>query len=223
MRWVMADKIGKVRRRKLPDGSERYYLDFRPHGQVFSIPDPGGVQSIPLRDRRMAERLLETIRAVILDGKTLDRALAPYLARTSPQTLIPTKVAHWLETMRAAEEAADLSPTYLRELVRYARSGREFSFWSGRSIYGISSGDLMDWNLWLAKRRLSPKTRQNVLGAFGHSCAGSRSAAISRDCPASPRSGFLSTHPRSLPSNFKRACWKRFRSSGAGPSSPPRG
>jgi len=68
--------------------------------------------------------------------------------------------------MRAAEKAADLSPTYLRELVRYARSGREFSFWTGRSIYGISAGDLMDWNLWLAKRGLSPKTRQNVLGAF---------------------------------------------------------
>ena len=101
-----------------------------------------------------------------MDGETIERALAPYLARVSPETLVSAKMALWLDGRQADVRAGDLSPTYLRELMRYARAGGEFSFWDGRPIYGIETGDLIDWNRWLAKRGLSPKTRHNVLGAF---------------------------------------------------------
>ncbi len=77
----------------------------------------------------------------------------------------------WVEVKRREAEAGDRSPTYVRELERFAKPEGYFSWWAGRSIHEIDYGMLEDWSLWLADRGLSPKTRRNVLGAF-HSFLG---------------------------------------------------
>jgi len=62
--------------------------------------------------------------------------------------------------------AGSRSPTYLRELERYAKRGGHFDWWRGRALAEIRYAALEDWSSWLAARRLGPKTRRNVLGAF---------------------------------------------------------
>ena len=46
--------------------------------------------------------------------------------------------------------AGDRSPTHLREIERYAKPGREFSWWAGISIHEVTYGQLEDWSLWMA-------------------------------------------------------------------------
>ena len=77
-----------------------------------------------------------------------------------------SRLSRWIELKRQQVAAGDLSPTYLRELDRYARPNGCFQFVSPLSIHEISYGCLEDWVQWLAARGLSGKTRRNVLGAF---------------------------------------------------------
>lgn len=58
------------------------------------------------------------------------------------------------------------SPTYLRELERWAKPGGHFDWWRGKSIYEIRAGAVEDWSHWLAKRGIAAKTRRNVLGGL---------------------------------------------------------
>jgi integrase/recombinase XerC len=47
-----------------------------------------------------------------------------------------------------------------------AEPGGHFSFFNEHSIHEITYGVLEDWSLWLADRKLSPKTRRNLLASF---------------------------------------------------------
>ena len=52
---------------------------------------------------------------------TLPEVLAEYVPVDAKPNLVPTWLDKWLELKRREVEAGDRSPTYLRELERYAR------------------------------------------------------------------------------------------------------
>jgi integrase len=67
----------------------------------------------------------------------------------------------YLRQWEARVERGKKSPTTLREIHRYARPGGHFDFWRGRSVSGISYGDVEDFQLWLAGR-ISPRTKGSI-------------------------------------------------------------
>ena len=157
MRWTIVGDLGKIRWR--PD-TGTYFLDFRPYGRLY------GHHGIPITDEGTARRLLEQIRGRVAEGRPLEEVLARYLPEDAKPNLVPTRIERWLEVKRREVEAGDRSPTYLRELERYAKPDGYFSWWVGHTIFEIDYGALEDWSLWLADRGLSGKTRRNALGAF---------------------------------------------------------
>jgi integrase len=135
-------------------------LDLRPYGRVWSN------RGIRIADAGTARRLLEQIRAKVADGRLLEEVLAEYLPADAKPNLVATRLEPWIELKRREVAAGDRSPTYIRELERYARPGGHFSWWDSRSIFEIDYAALEDWSMWLADRDLGPKTRFNVIAAF---------------------------------------------------------
>ena len=160
VRWVLVGKLGRIRRRMLRNGKETFFLDFRPHGRVWSN------RGIAITDEDHARRLLEQIRGKVADGRELDAVLAQYAPTQSKANLVETRLAQWLEIRRRECAAGSLSPAYLRQLDQLTRPGGHFSFFDGHSIYEIGYGTLEDFSLWMADRGLGPKSRRNYLAAF---------------------------------------------------------
>ncbi|HME72647.1 MAG TPA: hypothetical protein VKM54_22690 [Myxococcota bacterium] len=161
----MAGKIGHVRERVRASGQRYWYVDCRPAGRVFSIPDPAG-RPLPIPDRRTAERVLEAIRKAYIDSGNLERAIAPWLSKPSAALLIESKVEVWLDWYRELVSQGKRSPNSLRELERYARLDGHFSFWYGRTILEISTPTVDDFALWLGKRGMGLKSQRNALTSF---------------------------------------------------------
>ncbi len=159
IRFELVGDLGRIRFQRRKRG-RAYYLDFRPYGRVWSH------RGIRITDEATARRVLEAIRSKVAEGRPLDEVIAEYLPTDAKPNRIPTWIARWLEVKRAETEAGERSPTYLRELERYARPGGYFSFFNERSIHELTYGHLEDWSLSMARDQLSPKTRQNALGAF---------------------------------------------------------
>jgi len=159
--------IGKVRLHKtLSGGEQRWRIDLRPHGWIFACPDPVTGKMIPLRSKRAALGVLESIRSAYASGKTLDIAIAAYTRSRSAVNSIPVRIEAWLMRRRQDCAAGDISPTYLRELERYARADGYFPWWREISIWDVNAGMLEDWSRAMATQRLSGSTRRKVLGAF---------------------------------------------------------
>ena len=74
---------GSIRQRTRKGRTIFYYVDLRPHGRVYSVPTPTG--PVPITDRMLAERVLESIRGAVARGATLPQALAPWLSRVAPE------------------------------------------------------------------------------------------------------------------------------------------
>ncbi|HME71544.1 MAG TPA: site-specific integrase [Myxococcota bacterium] len=163
-RWDLVAKLGCIRYERRQDGPA-YYLDFRPYGRVWSN------RGLRLRDEASATDLLEKIRRRVAEGCALEEVIASYASDDAGTNLIPWWLERWLEVKRREAGAGDRSPSYLRELERYARVGGHFSFWRERSIHEVRYAALEDFSHWLADRGLSAKSRWNVLAAF-HSFLG---------------------------------------------------
>ena len=189
MRWTIVGDLGKIRRRT---DTGTFFLDFRPYGRLYQH------RGIPITDETTALRLLEQIRGKVADGRTLDEVLAQYLPEESKPNLVLTRVERWLQVKRREVEAGDRSPTYLRELERYAKPGGYFSWWAGTTIFDVDYGALEDWSLWLADRGLSPKTRRNVLGAFRSFLGWLKRRREIRDLPEVPLPRVDEYEPRVL-------------------------
>ncbi|MCZ7619853.1 MAG: hypothetical protein M5U32_16700 [Myxococcota bacterium] len=153
----LVGKLGRIRSRR---GGREFFLDFRPYGRVWSN------RGIRITDEATARRLLEKIRGQVAEDRPLPEVLADYLPAHAKPNLAPVWIDKWLDVKRREAAAGDRSPTYLRELERYARPTGHFSWWRSRSIHEIEYGTLEDWSHWLADRGLSPKTRHNVIAAF---------------------------------------------------------
>ncbi len=159
MRVDMAKHFGRVRQR--PD-SGAWYVDVRPYGRIQWLLVEG-VGKKPL-DKELAEMLLSWIRAEIAAGKGKKETVDPYLPH--PTAFVRERLPSWLASIRSLVERGERSPTYLRELDRYAKPGGHFSPLFEVSTYGITYGLLEDWFKMLADRGVGPKTRANIAGAF---------------------------------------------------------
>lgn len=177
VRWELVGKLGRIRSRR---GGREFFLDFRPYGRVWSN------RGIRITDEATARRLLEQIRGQVAEDRPLEEVLADYLPAQAKPNLVPVWVEKWLDLKRREAAAGDRSPTYLRELERYARAGGHFSWWRHRSIHEIEYGTLEDWSHWLADRGLSPKTRHNVIAAFRSFVGWLKRRRQSASYPSSP-------------------------------------
>lgn len=162
LRLRLVADLGRVRRRRERRGGVSYFLDFRPKldRRLYSL------HGVALTHEATAQRLLEQIRGLVADKRSLDEVLARYLPKHAKPNLVPARTEAWLEVKRREVAAGDRSPGYLRELEAYAAPGGHFAWWESKSIYEIDFASLEDWSLWLGDRELSPKTRRNVIGAF---------------------------------------------------------
>ena len=159
--WVAMGELGTIRRHKR---SGRLYLDLPGKLRLWTA-RVGGAR-MPFTDEAAAHRVLEAIRWHMAQGKTLAEAVAFFQGEDAGPNQIHAKLGHWIEAKRREVRAGDLSPTYLRELDRYAAPGGHFAFWDGLSIFQADYAHLEDWSAWLADRGLGPKSRWNVLAAF---------------------------------------------------------
>lgn len=163
----MSRTLGKVRLHKtLRGGEQRWRVDLRPHGFIFGSPDPVTGNLIPLRTRQAALDVLESIRSAYASGKTIDAAIAAYTRSRTAANFIPARIEAWLVRRREDCVAGDISPTYLRELERYARAAGYFPWWREVTIWDVNTGLLDDWSRGMAAMTLSGTTRRKVLGAF---------------------------------------------------------
>jgi hypothetical protein len=71
---------------------------------------------------------------------------APTSTEDGKQNRVEVHLAQWLKAQAAREAVGELSPTYLRELVRYSRPSGYFSPLLERSIHSLNHGVLED--LW---------------------------------------------------------------------------
>ena len=160
-RWANVAEVGKVRSRRTRQGRVRWFVDLRPYGRIFSAPGVG-----PLETERDAQRVLDHVQGELARGMSLEQILTTYLPKRAKQHLVETRLAVWLDAKRDEASSGDRSPSYLRELERYARPDGHFSWWFGKSILEITTAGVDDWASWLRKRAIAPKTRRNVVGAF---------------------------------------------------------
>jgi hypothetical protein len=178
MRFAEVAEVGKIRSRRTRQGKVRWYADLRPYGRIFSVPGFGALET-----EADAARVLGHIQGELSRGATIEEILARYLPTHAKPYLVETKVAAWLDVQRDEAEAGDRSPTYVRELERYARPEGHFSWWYGKSIFEINAASVDDWNLWLRQRGIGSKTRWNVVGAFRSMLGSLRRRGELRDIP----------------------------------------
>lgn len=169
-------------------------MDFRPFGRVWSN------RGIPIGSEKSAQRLLEQIRAKVADEeRRLPDVIAEYLPRKAKPNLVPSRLEIWLEVKRAEADAGSLSPLYVGELERFAEPGGHFSFFADKSIHEITYGTLEDFSLWLAKRKLGPKTRRNVIACFRAFLRWLQLRGELRDVPRAPMPKAPEYEPRVIP------------------------
>ena len=160
-------------RSRTQHGKKTYFLDARPVGSIWS--DEGQ----PLETRHQAERLRDKIAAKVIAGRPLAAVIAEYRGRkTGSVFLVHTYLAKWLKRMEQRQAGGELSPTYLRELRRYAKTGGYFDFWRDRTIHQVNAATVDDFGAYLAERPkldrqgnetdegLSPNTQAKALDAF---------------------------------------------------------
>ncbi len=191
VRWSLVGQLGHIRRRR--DG-RGYYLDLRPYGRVWSN------RGIRITDEETARRVLEQIRGKVADEeRRLPEVIAEYLPKKAKPNLVPSRLATWLEVKRAEADAGSLSPLYVDELERMADPDGHFAFFADKSIHEITYGTLEDFSLWLANRKLAPKTRRNVLACFRAFLRWLQLRGELRDVPRAPMPRAPEYEPRIIP------------------------
>ena len=134
MQWGEVRKFGRVRCYRTRGGRPRWFIDLgliEGYGRIklYSAPGIG-----PFGSQRDAKSILEQIRGAVFRGRPISEVLALYLPRDAKPNLAEEKLERWLEVKRRQCRAGDISPTYLRELERWARPDGHFGWWWGRSI-----------------------------------------------------------------------------------------
>ena len=166
--WSIVAQIGKVRPYTSKGGETRYLIDLRPLARIWKRPNEHFFET-----ERDAERVLDAIRETMRrEKKSLVEAAAPYLPAKAKPILVPTRLKVWMQDRHGATLAGDLSPNTTDKLIQYAKPDGAFAFWNNRSIFDITTASVMDYNTWLRDeygkrgKRISKKTRSNILGAF---------------------------------------------------------
>lgn len=171
--WEMARGIGSIFEDARQGRETRYVVDVLGETQRYRIRmAPIGRVWRPIRSRELATAVLESIRAEIASGKSIDQAAAFFLRRPTAATRVPVKLRRFLERERQRMEDGDISPRTFGELERYCRPDGYFSFWDDWHVHQVNFAALEDWRAWLGKRRqrgkgrLGAKTVKNAMGQF---------------------------------------------------------
>lgn len=192
MRWLMAEKLGRVAFSK----STGWHVEFRTvywqgdgmprRVRIYSVPGMGRIET-----EREAQKVLYRVLGEVADGRSLPDALAWYVSKKLPANLF---CARW-ETFCAdkAQVAAQgkLDKNRVVELRAYERRGY-FDLWKDTTVHEIKRPGLVAWVRWMRThkarpggeqspahesaggnsagplRTLSEKTIKNVLGDIGH-------------------------------------------------------
>ena len=142
--------------------TQRYRIRMAPIGRVWR----------PIKSRELATAVLESIRAEIASGKSIDQAASFFLRRPTAATRVPAKLRRFLDRERQRMEDGDISPRTFGELERYCRAHGYFSFGDDHYIHQVDFAALEDWRAWLGrhrqrgKGRLGAKTVTNAMGQF---------------------------------------------------------
>ncbi len=97
---------------------------------------------------------------------TLDEVIDAYMPVEYAKELVEAWIAKYVERWRSRVDSGDNSPTSLREIERWARTGGYWGWWQGRDARTLTNGDVEDWQRWLAEQGIGPKTRNNVSDGF---------------------------------------------------------
>jgi len=154
--------FGRLRKRK--DG--RWFIQLGRFGRVYSA------HGKRFETEEDADYVLKAIRTAVSEGTPKRQAVDRWLPASSEVHRIGQWLGRWLERMRDLERSGERSRAYLAELERWCRKGGHVEgYWRGRSVHEITYAGLEEWGRWLARRKLSAKTRHNVFGAL-HSFLG---------------------------------------------------
>jgi len=174
IQWEMARQVGSVREESGGGRGVRYFVDLLGEAQRYRIRmAPIGNVWRPITTRELAIAVLESIRAEIAAGKTVDQAASFFLRRPTAATRVPAKLQRFLARERQRMEDGDISPRTYGELERYCRPGGYYAFWEPWHVHQIGFAALEDWRAWLGAQRqrggaghLSAKTVRNAMGQF---------------------------------------------------------
>lgn len=161
-------RLGRVVERRGKGRAPSYRIDFGsllPERYVYSIRGRG------FRSREHAEEVLALLEGEVARGRSLEDVLAE-LSPAASAHAVDLLLARWLELFRRRVQVGERQPRTLAELERWAKPDGHFTWWQGKHLADVSRASVEEWSLWLAtERKLSPKTRRNVLAGF-HSFLG---------------------------------------------------
>jgi integrase len=163
MRWAMASSFGTLKSRPGRGGKRRLYLCFGRYGKVY------GLHGDPFPSEDAARMVLASIRSLVAANVPKAQAVERFLPTANPRHRFKPHLDGWLAMLQADHAAGDLSPGYLREVVRWLGDGEHAhiaAFWGKQSVYSVDYPKLVAWKRWLEGRGLSAKTIHNVMAAF---------------------------------------------------------
>ncbi|MCH8083357.1 MAG: site-specific integrase [Myxococcales bacterium] len=162
-------RAGKRIGRVIPSG-KAFKIDF---GRRYSKRYLYSFRGIVFENESLAEGMLA---AIELEAAKAERSLEDIISEYGPpgaSASIEHWLPRWLTLIEKATRANDLAPRTYREYSRWARPEpkstppeNHFAYWSGRSIYDVSTASLREWSYELDTRGLSGKTRSNIMSGF---------------------------------------------------------
>jgi integrase len=188
----MADRLGRIRSHETAKGEQRFVLDFRPRGRIFSVPTPAG--AMVLDDRKFAERVLEGIRYRVASGESLELVLDSF--RPTGASHVLRRAEKWVEAKRAQAGAGEITQPSLKAIESQIRIywGR----WEGISVHDVRKGHLDDWVTELREVGLRASTARNVIAHFASFLRWLEDRQELRSVPRLPSLALSRNEPRLL-------------------------
>lgn len=158
-RWEEVRNRGSIELDRRPSG-DRYRIVFyfkKNRVRIHGRPRPsGGIE--PFKTEKKALEALAELRAEAVAREwPIERVVGLWRQNiVSEGDRIEGRVLEYLGHLRGLVASGARSPNTVREVERYAEKAGHWSWWWGRSVHGITYGDVEDWHAWLAKR---PRTR----------------------------------------------------------------
>ena len=136
----MASAFGKVRSR-VQRGKRQWYVDFGRIGKVYSL------KGEPFADRAEAESILRAIQGDVARGSARRLAVEKWLPSNARANHVERWLVLWLDDVEARVATGDLSPSYAREVRRWATPGEHghFARLGRQSIHALDFRTLRAW------------------------------------------------------------------------------
>lgn len=160
-------RLGTIRERKGQGRAGRFRIDF---GAAWPSRYLGSFRGVPLESRELAEAVLLHVEQQVARGRPLEDVLAEISPDAAAASAVEPLLARWLEAFGRRVETGKRQPRTLREYKRWAGPATDphahFRHWYGKTLHDVDAAALEEWDYELAKKKLSAKTRRNVLAGF---------------------------------------------------------